>query len=482
MHRNRLLGAALAVAWVCVGVRPAVAHELVREQPLVIDTDLGLDDAVALAGALQSPDLRVAAVVAGDGACAGRTCAALLHRMLDRFNRSDVLLYGPAGRGTPKTAPPMRPFVERAVAAALPRAGAGAPLPFAPEAFAPGGRQTIVLALGPLTNLAAALKARPVIKYSITKVIIAGCADTSRNWNIRYDRAAYEAVRRSGVRLVFVAPREDISASWRPCGAGPGPGVSVGQGFVRRLLGADDVREHYYGRLGAPHDELGVLFLVEPTLFASGRHSNAYAPKDSRAVATRYARLLSEGRQRKPRVVFADAPLPASALRPDVRERMDRIIDRHGRTEWFAQLMMNELHEHLGAYSVIGVKMGLRAAELLNAPTHGMKVVSHVKPGPPVSCLNDGVIVATGCTPGRALFSYGPPDAGAVKVAFSYNGRTITLTLKDRYRGQVRRKIQDLLRVSSLDDHAYWDGVRRVGLDIWEHWHRCDLFDVSQPK
>jgi len=137
------------------------------------------------------------------------------------------------------------------------------------------------------------------------------------------------------------------------------------------------------------------------------------------------------------------------------------------------------MHEHLGAYSVVGVKMGLRAAEVLNAPQHGMKVVSHVPPGPPVSCLDDGVICATGCTPGRALFSRGEIDRDAVKVSFTYNGRTITLTVKRRYRDHVRSRIRALLRVSTLEDRAYWEGVRALGLDIWTNWHRRDLFTVS---
>ncbi len=54
--------------------------------------------------------------------------------------------------------------------------------------------------------------------------------------------------------------------------------------------------------------------------------------------------------------------------------------------------------------------MGLRAAELLNAPPHAMTIVSSAPPTQPVSCLNDGLLVATGSTPGRGLF---PPARSA---------------------------------------------------------------------
>ena len=126
--------------------------------------------------------------------------------------------------------------------------------------------------------------------------------------------------------------------------------------------------------------------------------------------------------------------------------------------------------------------MGLHAMELLNAPQHGMKVVSHVILRPPVSCLNDGIIVATGCTPGRVLFSQGEVDPSSVKVTFTYNNRTITLELKDQYRNKIQREINNLRRFYSLEDHVYWIGVRNIGLDIWENWHRRELFKIVVAK
>jgi hypothetical protein len=65
-----------------------------------------------------------------------------------------------------------------------------------------------------------------------------------------------------------------------------------------------------------------------------------------------------------------------------------------------------------------------------------------------------------------------------VEAAFSYNGRTVTLRLKDEYRARIRAAIQDLLARFTLEDDGYWDGVRELGLDIWQGWHRRDLFEV----
>ncbi len=160
--------------------------------------------------------------------------------------------------------------------------------------------------------------------------------------------------------------------------------------------------------------------------------------------------------------------------------RRASILGRNGEDEWFAQLLMNELHEHLGAYSVVGVKMGLRAAELLNAPPHSMEVVSHAGPRPPFSCLNDGILVATGSTPGRRLFVHEPKGAGDVAATFTYNGRSVTLRLKAEYRAKVKAEIGRLVEEYGLQRPEYWQGVRTFGLDLWETWHRLEIFEVEQ--
>ena len=125
------------------------------------------------------------------------------------------------------------------------------------------------------------------------------------------------------------------------------------------------------------------------------------------------------------------------------------------------------------------MKMGLRAAELLNAPPSRMQVVSLTPKHPPVSCLNDGVIVSTGATPGRGLFKYGGHRKGPPRVKFTFNGRSIVLSLKQRYHDEIVKALSSMRRRYTLEDSRYWKGVRSKGLEIWERWHRLDLFEES---
>ncbi len=457
---------------------PVRGHEVGHHVPVVIDTDLGLDDAAALAVALQSSEVRIAAVVATPGASGPASITSQLERVLDRFNRRDIALYAPPADMTDNP-PPFRAFAEAAIGDVLTEEVAPFHRSFAADAYVADDEKTIVVALGPLTNLAAALRAEPQIARRIHQVVVAGDPE---GWNVQHDLAAWQTVQQAELEIVFV----DAGAfgakphGWQEEAGRLGGRTSIGATFLHRLWADAAVRKHYFETFGPFHDELAVLYLLDHHVFEQVKDDGAVvvAPLNNAVAATLFERALSRGRQRKQRVVFAERALPDGVLQSDVRARRARMLANNGPDEWFAQLLMNELHDHLGAYSVIGVKMGLRAAELLNAPPHAMRVVSHAPPAPPVSCINDGIIVGSGSTPGRALFAHAPGGEG-VSATFTYNGRSVTLKVKPEYQQKIRGHIQGLLSRHTLEDAAYWSGVRALGLDIWENWHRCDLFEVQ---
>lgn len=472
---RRIVSRWLAAGLLMVSVSVGRADDFHAGPPWVVDTDMGLDDVVALALLLQAPGIDIHGVVAADGVNSAEDAARFVSAMLREFNRPDVKLYASAG-GIPREAPPFRGFARQAVGRALGAEAGPDPRKFVPEAYTDGDRAVNVLLLGPATNLAAALRRDAGLAKRLARVVVAGPRDEAVNWNLARDVDAWRAVRASGAAVTFVAPRQELGGQERArFGAClDGPVDSIGQRVVGRLLPGKDVRLHYLNHL-AWHDEAAAMYAMRPAMFEARDELRwSQAGELSAAVVS----ALAEGRQRKSRVVFAEGDLPAAALHEELRSRAASMLAKNGSQEFFAQLIMNEVHDHLGAYSIVGVKMGLRAAELLNAPAHGMRVVAHVAPGPPASCINDGILVATGSTPGRALFEQGVPDPQRVSASFSYNGRTTTLALKARYRVEIGANIGQLVKAHGLESPAYWSAVRAMGLDIWENWHRRDLFEV----
>lgn len=185
--------------------------------PILIDTDPGIDDALAIALALRSPELRVLGVTSVYGnATVARTTRNARH-LLERL-----------GAGVPVFAGADRPLVrELAVAAethgeeglgyaALPGLAPGAPVNEAPIAIlsllADSPEPVTVVALGPLTNLALTVALdRERCRRSIREVIwMGGSAGAPGNttpvseFNAWCDPEAAQSVLQCGIPVRMV--------------------------------------------------------------------------------------------------------------------------------------------------------------------------------------------------------------------------------------------------------------------------------------
>ena len=63
-------------------------------------------------------------------------------------------------------------------------------------------------------------------------------------------------------------------------------------------------------------------------------------------------------------VVFNRFPVQREMFNYDVRPIIDSAIARYGYDEWKANVMTDEFHGHLGVFSIVGAKMGIKAREL----------------------------------------------------------------------------------------------------------------------
>ncbi len=190
-----------AVAAICCAAQT-------RPIPVIFDTDIGddIDDALALALALQSPELDVRAVTTVIDRTAERT--RLAWKELGLYARHDIVL------GTGSDEPlldPVRPM-------RAPQFQVLTPQDIAPEIATRRAADVIidtllrspekitVIPVGPLTNIALALKLEPRIKAKIERIVLMGGAFTmlTPEYNIMRDRIAAEIVFRSGVPITAV--------------------------------------------------------------------------------------------------------------------------------------------------------------------------------------------------------------------------------------------------------------------------------------
>ena len=285
---------------------------------MIIDTDMGLDDAVTLALALQSPDIHLETIICGSGVCSAEQSSAYLNRMIVEFNRSDIMLYNASKRQPASPPPPFRDFAQNALTAALPD-----PVPNMAHLFdayaykAHNHSPVTLLALGPLSNLADALAADPGVKNNIQKIILPGPPDPEQNWNLQFDRQAYEIVRQSQIPMVFISNETAAAAkpdAWRSGPVALGPNTSLGENFFRRLLAPPPVRQHYTTKLENFYDELAFLAALRPDLFQEDQQKQLLRPINQDKIVAALGPMLSAGRQRKARVVFTEQPFPDNLI------------------------------------------------------------------------------------------------------------------------------------------------------------------------
>lgn len=100
------------------------------------------------------------------------------------------------------------------------------------------------------------------------------------------------------------------------------------------------------------------------------------------------------------------------------------------------------LHGHLGPFLVAGIRMGLLALRLLNSSGYfGLSAESEAGRTTPLSCLNDGVQIGSGCTAGKGNLRV--IGEGKPRVRFvADDGREIAI--------EVRREIVDSFHGSDV--------------------------------
>ncbi|WP_213685282.1 nucleoside hydrolase [Roseicyclus sp.] len=258
---------------------------------IIIDTDPGQDDAVAILLALASPD---EIAVLGITTVAGNVPLALTEKnariICELAGRPDIAVFAGCDR------PLVQPLVTAEhVHGKTGLDGIALPDPTMPlqdrhavdfiidtlRAEAPGS--VTLCPLGPLTNIATAFTHAPDIMARVNKIVLMGGAyfevgniTPAAEFNIYVDPEAAEIVFQSGVPLVVMpldvthkvlTTRPRIDAI-RAIGSPVAHAVASWTDFFERF----DMAK--YGAEGAPlHDPCVIAYLLAPALF-TGRHIN----------------------------------------------------------------------------------------------------------------------------------------------------------------------------------------------------------------
>ena len=268
---------------------------------IILDTDLAMgapgsdiDDGFALALAHADPDLQLDLVTTVSGNTDVESATLLTLELAERLGRPTCPCTGRVRAARPGPTAPRRPGGD-AVACGhrAPRPGPAA-VALLEHVLAHPGEITLV-AVGPLTNVAAALSLDPRLASSVREVVVMGgvflgqthATGMPGEFNIWSDPEAAEAVLRCGAPLRFVGL--DVTLQVRLTRETPGDGGRRGR-FApspgSRPLPGSTTRPRGAGRPGARicalHDPLAVA-VVDPA--RAGDLARRARPGRSRATA-----------------------------------------------------------------------------------------------------------------------------------------------------------------------------------------------------
>lgn len=258
---------------------------------IIIDTDPGQDDAVAILLALASPEeLDVLGIVAVAGNVGLHHNANNARKVVELSGRIDVPVYAGCAR-------PMR---RQLVTAEHVHGETGLNGPQLPEPKMPLQKQhgvdyiidtlmaaepgTVTLCtLGPLTNIGMALVKQPAISGRIAEIVTMGGAyfevgniTPAAEFNIYVDPEAADVVMRCGAPITILPldVTHQIQSTPQRLADIVALGNKAGKAIYDMLTFSETFDLQKYGWAGAPlHDPTVIAYLLRPELF-EGRHCN----------------------------------------------------------------------------------------------------------------------------------------------------------------------------------------------------------------
>jgi purine nucleosidase len=256
------------------------------KQPIIIDTDPGQDDAVAILLALASPEFDILGITAVAGNVPLALTEVNARKICELAGQTDVKVYSGA----------IRPMLRKLVTAEHVHGRTGLDGPVLPEPKMPLQKQhavdfiidtlmsrpagTVTLCtLGPLTNIGLALVREPRIASRIKRIVAmgggffeGGNVTVAAEFNIYVDPQAARLVFESDIPVTLIpldCTHQALTTkarveTFRAMKNNTGPAVAALLDFFERF------DEEKYGTDGGPlHDPCVIAWLLKPELFKS---------------------------------------------------------------------------------------------------------------------------------------------------------------------------------------------------------------------
>ncbi len=468
---------------------------LIQSQPIqvklnhtiIIDTDCAIDDMRAISLLLSRGEITIKAILLSDGSLLPDEGMSKIGSLLKEFRAENI----PVACGEPLNGinPPWREFNRQI--------SWGQKSDFQPtqadaadclaENLKISGEKVILVCLGPLTNIAKLITRDASLLPEIERIIWYNeSVNPLQGFNYECDKASTEVVFNSKIRIDVISNlnKENTlfdSTMYDACRQSNTRLASILKNVFSQPAAYEKLQQNHF-RLC---DDLVALYITNPELFDINilpDKLNVRYNKDYNAGAVREAMtdMINGTYFPERNIVFNRFPVQRDMFNYDIRPIIDSAISRYGYDEWKANVMTDEFHGHLGVFSIVGAKMGIKARELFGVNADMLEVTSYAGSIPPYSCLNDGIQVSTGATVGMGTIHLATRGKTAPSAIFTYKNRSVRISLKKEYLEKVDADIKEGIMKFGLMDDGYWKLIRHNALIYWLEWDRNKIFDIEE--
>ena len=446
---------------------------------VIIDTDGGIDDIRAITMLLASPDVRVLAITVSPGVLNTNSVYIKVRSLLNTFYHEGV----PVGinRSCSFKSPDFPVALKTVWGEEIGLDEKDAPdcINLIREILMFEKTRISFLCLGGMSTAYLALKEIPFFKQQVNEIIwSADRLNDMKGFNYNIDKQSSEKVLKEiiPVRVVRGLGEEIFYNEEMIKAISEIPTIYANglSGFFR----SDVTKTHKYSYSG--NDEMVVLYLHYPGLFQTDQKADNFENSPGSITLLRENSLkILAGETVAKNQLIKEFPVDPLFYFSDIEPFVTEIIKKYGLDEWISGVIANELHRHLGVFAIIGVKMGIRAREYFNTGVDEFSVISYAGSVPPLSCMNDGLQVSTGATPGHGLLTVKNDTPTIPSAEFTYMNRMIKLTLKPEIAEKISSELKEINFVYGLDSNIYWELVRKNSIKYWLNLDRHEIFNIG---
>jgi pyrimidine-specific ribonucleoside hydrolase len=445
----------------------------------IIDTDGGIDDIRAVSMLLASPDVRVLAIIVSPGALSAENAYLKVKSLLDSFWHEGV----PVGiNRICNFKSPDFPVALNTLwgeEKGLDETKAPDCISLIKEVLSTEKTQVSFICLGGMSTVSLAVKEIPLFKQQVKEIIWSSNGpNDKKHFNYQIDVPAAEKVMKGDIPVKSVTGFDNEIFYNEVTIKAISEISSIYAEKISGFFKSDIAGNHEYSYLAT--DEMVPLYLHYPGLFQHDSIADDFiCPAENISLLRENTLKILSGETVAKNQVIKVFPNDPAFYSADVEPFVTDIIEKYGMDEWTSGVIANELHRHLGVFAIVGVKMGIRAREYFNTGVDEFSTVSFAGSVPPLSCMNDGLQVSTGSTPGHGLLTVINNIPAAPSAEFSYMNRKIRLTLKPLIAEKISSELKEINFVNGLDSNIYWELVRKNSVKYWRDLDRHDIFLID---